>query len=738
MSRFGEIRITALARTVPLMIAGIVLAICLLGPPSESSASVYPGSAGGPRYDGTALTIDSSPQAEESLRLGMGISKPTGSTDPEGIAVELSNSALSSGNINQSLASYRSVRLRVSGRIGVSNVMSADPGEDWVYPQQSGPGDPTNLQAASAGTGRVRLTWQSARHADHHWIWSVKADGSDGKWTEASGADDSAIVADLESGQAYSFMVIAGGSVNGAPQWSQWSNRVEFLVTGTGTTGRFTAVSAGFSHTCGVAEDGSVTCWGKNDAGQATPPEGRFLSVSAGKDYTCGVKHDGRLACWGRNDYGRATPPVGRFTAVSAGKLFTCGLREDGSVACWGQEYRGDETLSTVAYDSVSTGDVHACGLRESGAAVCWTRNLFAQGQPPAVQFKSISSGSNHSCGVQDNDTVACWDNVASRGLGAMVQDHGQSTPPSGEFASVSGGGAHTCGIKKDDSRVVCWGWDDYGQSMPPEGSFVAVSAGGIHTCGLKEEGSVVCWGRDDEGQSTPPAGTLQQETSTLASPANLTAVDGSNPGEVDLTWDAVANANFYRIGWVDFDDAQAANDEGRDWLDAFVFVDVTNLRQTSYTVIRLEQGVPFAFIVGSVDTRFGAAEWSEWQTLTLKTDPSAPTVPSLQPIPETPPASAGDCYVGLELRPGLSCNWPEPVRAGAVRAVISIINGGSYHGQVVTYWESGSIWLQPADRNIVTYTISTSTSDTRYRFHVERKSGNIWVITKVNEPFER
>ena len=44
---------------------------------------------------------------------------------------------------------------------------------------------------------------------------------------------------------------------------------------------------------CGMGIDGTVTCWGDNSWGQATPPGGTFTSVSAGDSFTCGVKIDG-------------------------------------------------------------------------------------------------------------------------------------------------------------------------------------------------------------------------------------------------------------------------------------------------------------------------------------------------------------------------------------------------------------------------------------------------------------
>jgi alpha-tubulin suppressor-like RCC1 family protein len=58
-----------------------------------------------------------------------------------------------------------------------------------------------------------------------------------------------------------------------------------------------------------VIADGTITCWGENYDGQASPPVGSFASVSA-YSHTCGVKTDGSIACWGDNTYGEATPPA--------------------------------------------------------------------------------------------------------------------------------------------------------------------------------------------------------------------------------------------------------------------------------------------------------------------------------------------------------------------------------------------------------------------------------------------
>ena len=126
----------------------------------------------------------------------------------------------------------------------------------------------------------------------------------------------------------------------------------------------------------------------------------------------------------------------------------------------------------------------------------------------------------------------------------------------------------------------------------------------------------------------------------SLQTPTNVTVRNGANPGEVIMTWRSVPNANFYRVGWVAYDDYQAEIAAGRTWLEAFTFVDVANRGQTARTIRHLRPGVLYAFIVASNDSLYGEPRWSQWAVLTLSDAPdSCPTTP---PVTD-PPAGVGD-----------------------------------------------------------------------------------------------
>ena len=131
-----------------------------------------------------------------------------------------------------------------------------------------------------------------------------------------------------------------------------------------------TDACTGALHTCARRADGSVWCWGGNDAGQvgngaqSHKPVKRPLRVaieggvaqgtlSCGANHTCAIHDDGSLQCWGDNSKGQlgngnmkpenSVPgPVAGLDAVpvrvSASADRTCALLDDESIWCWGRD----------------------------------------------------------------------------------------------------------------------------------------------------------------------------------------------------------------------------------------------------------------------------------------------------------------------------------------------------------------------------------------------------------------
>ena len=113
---------------------------------------------------------------------------------------------------------------------------------------------------------------------------------------------------------------------------------------------------------------------------------------------------------------------------------------------------------------------------------------------------------------------------------------------------------------------------------------------------------------------------------SDLSAPSNVAAENTGNAGEVRVSWDAVPNAAYYRIGWVAYSDVAPIIASGGDWLEHFAFIDIENRGQIEHTVARLTPGVVYAFIMASNDGRYGTPRWPSsagWAFLTLTEAPA-------------------------------------------------------------------------------------------------------------------
>ncbi len=256
-------------------------------------------------------------------------------------------------------------------------------------------------------------------------------------------------------------------------------------------------VDTGTSHACALLQ-GTVECWGATAGQTSAPEETDFTAISAGFSHTCGIHPDQTVDCWGDDDEQQASPPAAeRFTAVAAGENHTCGIHPDQSVECWGAGGEGQRTPQEgQRYTTLSSGMDFTCGILTDDTIACWGTQYGRVTEAPDGTFVALAAGTQHACAIRTDDTVDCW------GFGGGDEAQDPTRPPEGEwFTSISAGTSHSCGIRSDRT-VVCWGSNRDGQSTPPEGRFVSISAGGNHTCGVRPDESVDCWG--DLGD--PPA----------------------------------------------------------------------------------------------------------------------------------------------------------------------------------------------------------------------------------------
>ena len=220
------------------------------------------------------------------------------------------------------------------------------------------------------------------------------------------------------------------------------------IELGTGRTA--TAIAAGDDHTCAILDNGSLKCWGLNEAGQ----------LGLGDSATRGD---------GANEMGDNLPAVNLGTgrsavAVVAGEDHTCALLDNATVKCWGKNTAGQLGQG----DEAARGD----GANEMGD------NLPPVNLGTGRTATAIASGDGHVCALLDNATVKCWGFNASGQLGlaeGTATDRGDAPNEMGDnlpavnlgsgrtVTAVVSGSSSGC-ARLDNGALKCWGSGSFGR----------------------------------------------------------------------------------------------------------------------------------------------------------------------------------------------------------------------------------------------------------------------------------
>lgn len=246
----------------------------------------------------------------------------------------------------------------------------------------------------------------------------------------------------------------------------------------------FSQLSAGPSHTCGVKLDGQILCWGAGtqaastenclvpECGQAAAPEGRFTQVSSGRVHSCGIESGNSTAtCWGANGAQQSTVPLRddggehTFIAVATGHSSTCGIRQDNNqLLCWGAEIPGADGPTILdftpdgEFQSIDCGQGGCCAIDTSGIVQCW--NDHESQTYDVGEAAMVTLGEDHICTLGTDGNVNCWGGTNTDNQLAFVNH---------EYQFLSAGGRFTCGLKRLSNELICWGSNSHNQQNLPQ-----------------------------------------------------------------------------------------------------------------------------------------------------------------------------------------------------------------------------------------------------------------------------
>lgn len=332
-------------------------------------------------------------------------------------------------------------------------------------------------------------------------------------------------------------------------------------------------VSAGANSSYGLANDGTLWAWGRDNLGQlgdskftnsprpVKVPGIASVKAIAANNHVLLLTTAGLVWEWGQNTYGQlgfgnttveGAPVfysgISDVRAVAAGSSFSVALKSDGSVWSWGKNELGQ------------------FGNGSSDTPIA----LFPVAVSGIATATSVAAGSYHTVALLADGTVAAWGNNKNGQLGAPSSD--QCVQWAAKFAcaknpvkvsdlsnvlAIASGASHVLALKADGT-VWAWGLNDGGQlgngattdspapiQVSSVSNVVAIAAGGSHSLALKADGTVWSWGWNDKGQLGYPSTDICRGSvacsklpGQIASLADVTSISGGSVHSLALKAD--------------------------------------------------------------------------------------------------------------------------------------------------------------------------------------------------------
>lgn len=275
------------------------------------------------------------------------------------------------------------------------------------------------------------------------------------------------------------------GTFGGLGNASNADSDVPVAVSKAGVLNGLTikSVTSGYYHTCVIASDDKVYCWGSGGNGQlgngasfprntpvaAVIPGGLTVkAMTSTLNTNCVIASDDQVYCWGLGDVGQIgdglvsntnSPTLVDTTGALSGKTIKsitssnrsiCAIASDDQVYCWG--YLGKLVNGVDSYAYVPTA-------------------VDTSGVLNGLTIKKVSIGTGTFCAIASDDKVYCWGDGADGKLGNNSTAH-SPTPVAVYTSGVLSGkvivevklyGTVVC-VRDSSNELYCWGKNDNGQ----------------------------------------------------------------------------------------------------------------------------------------------------------------------------------------------------------------------------------------------------------------------------------
>ena len=366
-----------------------------------------------------------------------------------------------------------------------------------------------------------------ARFGGARVVWAIAVAGSSSvSCSSSEGSNQPAIAPDVSSPDASLVdggVVDAGPPESGVARWDPVPPRPVVCASSPCATSLSTTLGEGF---CALLRDGSVACWGQNDAGQlgrgrlthssSTAERVVGLSNVVALDRSCAIDSAGATWCWGTGPFLRdelspttteLTPvelPIPPATRVAVAERTACAVIADG-VLCWGDNSNGQIAVPELGASAALSPRAIAIPpgapitglfvgnasfvLRADGTAISWGANpplarvssLFPDPYPGVISLEGVSSigmDRRAACATAGG-TAYCW---------GLVREAYNS--PAGEVGSVLLDLSLPEPIATPEPLVQIATSSDWSMVRFLE-----------RACACGVSGDVYCWGNNSSGQ---------------------------------------------------------------------------------------------------------------------------------------------------------------------------------------------------------------------------------------------